>query len=249
MDCRRARGARRRRVRGLRGRDLRAVKGHEVIGRRLAGGRPVLGICVGMQVLFEHGVEHGVDTAGLRRVARGRGAAAGARRTAHGMEHRRGARRAARCSPASRRSGSTSCTPTACASGRCAPTAATRAAAGDLGDARRRPVRRRGRERPAVARPSSTPRSPATRAPRCCATGCTHWPRVDVRASPVATAGTCSRPPRRPTGRVDAGCLLGECTSLRLPAGGATPVPAADARAVPGHSSPVGISRYPPPGR
>jgi glutamine amidotransferase len=46
-------------------RQLRAVKGHEVIGRRLAGGRPVLGICVGMQVLFEHGVEHGEDTPGL----------------------------------------------------------------------------------------------------------------------------------------------------------------------------------------
>ncbi|HET9859903.1 MAG TPA: imidazole glycerol phosphate synthase subunit HisH [Nocardioidaceae bacterium] len=44
---------------------VRAVKGHEVIGRRLAGGRPVLGICVGMQILFEHGVEHGVDTPGL----------------------------------------------------------------------------------------------------------------------------------------------------------------------------------------
>jgi glutamine amidotransferase len=44
---------------------LRSVHGHEVIGRRLAGGRPVLGICVGMQVLFEHGVEHGVDTPGL----------------------------------------------------------------------------------------------------------------------------------------------------------------------------------------
>ena len=37
---------------------LRAVRGHEVIGRRLAGGRPVLGICVGMQILFETGVEH-----------------------------------------------------------------------------------------------------------------------------------------------------------------------------------------------
>jgi imidazole glycerol-phosphate synthase subunit HisH len=36
-----------------------------VIGRRLAGGRPVLGICVGMQVLFERGVEHGVETDGL----------------------------------------------------------------------------------------------------------------------------------------------------------------------------------------
>ena len=44
---------------------IRAVKGHEVVGRRLAGGRPVLGICVGMQVLFAHGVEHGVDTEGL----------------------------------------------------------------------------------------------------------------------------------------------------------------------------------------
>ena len=43
---------------------LRGVRGHEVIGRRLAGGRPVLGICVGMQVLFERGVEHGVETDG-----------------------------------------------------------------------------------------------------------------------------------------------------------------------------------------
>ena len=43
---------------------LRKASGHEIIGRRLAGGRPVLGICVGMQILFEHGVEHGVDTAG-----------------------------------------------------------------------------------------------------------------------------------------------------------------------------------------
>ena len=43
---------------------LRAVRGPEVIGRRLAGGRPVLGICVGMQVLFERGVEHGVESAG-----------------------------------------------------------------------------------------------------------------------------------------------------------------------------------------
>jgi glutamine amidotransferase len=43
---------------------LRGVKGPEIIGRRLAGGRPVLGICVGMQVLFETGVEHGVTTEG-----------------------------------------------------------------------------------------------------------------------------------------------------------------------------------------
>jgi imidazole glycerol-phosphate synthase subunit HisH len=44
---------------------LHAVRGDEVIDRRLAGGRPVLGICVGMQVLFERGVERGVDTEGL----------------------------------------------------------------------------------------------------------------------------------------------------------------------------------------
>lgn len=44
---------------------LRASHGDEVIDRRLAGGRPVLGICVGMQVLFEHGVEHGVASEGL----------------------------------------------------------------------------------------------------------------------------------------------------------------------------------------
>ncbi|WP_036554251.1 imidazole glycerol phosphate synthase subunit HisH [Nocardiopsis sp. CNT312] len=36
---------------------LLAAGGDRVIGRRLAGGRPVLGICVGLQVLFEQGVE------------------------------------------------------------------------------------------------------------------------------------------------------------------------------------------------
>jgi len=43
---------------------LRKVRGNMIIGRRLAGGRPVLGICVGMQVLFEEGVEHGERTEG-----------------------------------------------------------------------------------------------------------------------------------------------------------------------------------------
>ncbi|HMT49964.1 imidazole glycerol phosphate synthase subunit HisH [Dietzia sp. UBA5065] len=36
---------------------LEAVKGPRIIGERLAGGRPVLGICVGMQVMFERGTE------------------------------------------------------------------------------------------------------------------------------------------------------------------------------------------------
>jgi glutamine amidotransferase len=44
---------------------LRSAHGDELIGRRLAGGRPVLGICVGMQVLFERGVERGADAEGL----------------------------------------------------------------------------------------------------------------------------------------------------------------------------------------
>jgi glutamine amidotransferase len=43
---------------------LTEVHGQRVIGRRLAGGRPVLGICVGMQILFERGVEHGMETDG-----------------------------------------------------------------------------------------------------------------------------------------------------------------------------------------
>ncbi len=43
---------------------LRAVSGPELIARRLARGRPVLGICIGMQVLFDAGLEHGVRTEG-----------------------------------------------------------------------------------------------------------------------------------------------------------------------------------------
>ena len=39
-------------------RGLHEVHGPRIIGQRLAGERPVLGICVGMQVLFEHGMEH-----------------------------------------------------------------------------------------------------------------------------------------------------------------------------------------------
>ena len=44
---------------------LNGSRGGEIIDRRLAGGRPVLGICVGMQVMFERGIERGTDTAGL----------------------------------------------------------------------------------------------------------------------------------------------------------------------------------------
>jgi len=43
---------------------LRAVGGDKLIARRLDLGRSVLGICVGMQVLFAAGVEHGVQSDG-----------------------------------------------------------------------------------------------------------------------------------------------------------------------------------------
>ncbi|MFD5271014.1 imidazole glycerol phosphate synthase subunit HisH [Streptomyces sp. NPDC058335] len=44
---------------------LRDARGDWIIDRRLSGGRPVLGICVGMQILFARGIEHGVETEGL----------------------------------------------------------------------------------------------------------------------------------------------------------------------------------------
>lgn len=43
---------------------LRNVNGDKIIAERVQAGRPVLGVCVGMQILFAHGVEFGVDTAG-----------------------------------------------------------------------------------------------------------------------------------------------------------------------------------------
>jgi len=45
-------------------RGLRAVGGQRIIDRRLSGGRAVLGICVGMQIMFEAGEEHGLITPG-----------------------------------------------------------------------------------------------------------------------------------------------------------------------------------------
>ena len=38
---------------------LRAVRGEVIVRERVAAGRPILGICVGMQILFSQGVEHG----------------------------------------------------------------------------------------------------------------------------------------------------------------------------------------------
>ncbi|GIF37792.1 imidazole glycerol phosphate synthase subunit HisH [Actinoplanes xinjiangensis] len=44
---------------------IEALGAGPVIAERVAAGKPVLGICVGMQILFESGVEHGVETKGL----------------------------------------------------------------------------------------------------------------------------------------------------------------------------------------
>jgi glutamine amidotransferase len=44
---------------------LAAIDASSTVAERLAAGRPLLGICVGMQVLFEAGVEHGVESVGL----------------------------------------------------------------------------------------------------------------------------------------------------------------------------------------
>ena len=44
---------------------MEALGAGPVIAERVAAGGPVLGICVGMQILFDSGVEHGVETKGL----------------------------------------------------------------------------------------------------------------------------------------------------------------------------------------
>lgn len=43
---------------------VRAVGADRIIGRRLAGGRAILGICVGLQIMFDRSTEHG-GAAGL----------------------------------------------------------------------------------------------------------------------------------------------------------------------------------------
>ncbi len=45
-------------------RGLVGVDGVRIVERRLIANRPVLGICVGMQILFGEGIEHGVRTEG-----------------------------------------------------------------------------------------------------------------------------------------------------------------------------------------
>ncbi len=78
---------------------LQAAGGDQVIAKRLAGARPVLGICVGMQILFEAGQEHGETTARGRLLARRGAETDRSRPAAHGMER---GHSPARLSPARR---------------------------------------------------------------------------------------------------------------------------------------------------
>jgi len=43
---------------------LRGIGGERIIAERIAASRPVLGVCVGMQILFARGVEFGVQSDG-----------------------------------------------------------------------------------------------------------------------------------------------------------------------------------------
>ena len=43
---------------------LRKIGGEKIIADRVSAGRPVLGVCVGMQILFSRGVEFGQQTSG-----------------------------------------------------------------------------------------------------------------------------------------------------------------------------------------
>ena len=43
---------------------LRGIGGEKIVADRVAASRPVLGICVGMQIMFARGVEFGVETEG-----------------------------------------------------------------------------------------------------------------------------------------------------------------------------------------
>jgi glutamine amidotransferase len=43
---------------------LRGIGGEKIIDERISAGRPVLGVCVGMQIMFARGVEFGVESQG-----------------------------------------------------------------------------------------------------------------------------------------------------------------------------------------
>jgi imidazole glycerol-phosphate synthase subunit HisH len=94
--------------------NLRASGLHDLLGEWIADSRPVFGICVGMQLLYEHSAEGDTPALGLlpgrvENVSRRR------RRPAHGLGRRHARRMATptiRCWPGSRGSAATSSTPT-----------------------------------------------------------------------------------------------------------------------------------------
>ena len=88
---------------------LREVSGDRVILDRLRTGRPVLGVCVGEQIMFERGNEHADTTEGLGLIG-GTCWMPMSCRTWDGTRSRR--RPVPRCSKAWRTNGSILCTPT-----------------------------------------------------------------------------------------------------------------------------------------
>ena len=81
---------------------IEALGAGPVIAERVAAGRPVLGICVGMQILFEYGDEHGVVTKGLGLLPGGVTRLAAARLPHMGWNTVRAPRRSRCCSPGCR---------------------------------------------------------------------------------------------------------------------------------------------------
>lgn len=96
--------------------ELKSVDAIRMIGRRVAGGRPVLAICVGLQVLFEAGVEHGTESEGMAEWP-GKVELLPAPVVPHMGWNTVDVPEAQSCSPALSRNVSTLCTPTVSRSG------------------------------------------------------------------------------------------------------------------------------------
>ena len=90
---------------------LQAAGGAELLEGWLPTGKPLLGICVGHQILFEEGTEHGICTAGLG-LWPGTVRPLAARRLPHMGWNRVEVPQAVVCFPASRTNGSISFTAT-----------------------------------------------------------------------------------------------------------------------------------------
>ena len=151
---------------------LRGAGGDKLIARRLELGRPVLGICVGMQVLFAAGRGARGTVRRLRGLAGDGGAARRGRAAAHGLEHGRRRRPARRCSPGID-PGTRFYFVHSYALRAPAPSGSPRPARWSPGPStasRSPPQSSRAR----WPRPSSTRRSPATPAPPCWPTGWRH---------------------------------------------------------------------------